>query len=165
MYACPCGSNKSYSECCGLYINGHKKPEVPEELMRARYTAYTQANIDYIIKTMKPPASNNFDEKSAKEWAKNVTWLGLEVLKATTHHCVGYVAFIARFNVQGKKDSIHEYSEFHQINGEWYYVAGKAMQTKPRSKIQMSRNELCFCGSGKKYKKCCMNDQTDQHQE
>jgi uncharacterized protein YecA (UPF0149 family) len=26
----------------------------------------------------------------------------------------------------------------------------------PKPKIKLGRNEKCFCGSGKKYKKCCL---------
>lgn len=157
MHACPCGSNKNYSECCGLYINGHKKPEVPEQLMRSRYTAYTQANIDYIIKTMRPPASINFNENFEKDSASNVKWLGLDIIKTSIDHSKGYVEFIAHFEKQGKKDFFHEKSEFHRINDEWYYVDGIVDKIKPYAKIQIGRNDLCHCGSGKKYKKCCMN--------
>ncbi len=33
--------------------------------------------------------------------------------------------------------------------------------SKPRPKIQISRNAPCLCGSGKKYKKCCMGTPND----
>lgn len=33
-----------------------------------------------------------------------------------------------------------------------------AERTKPvQSKSQLNRNDLCLCGSGKKYKNCCLN--------
>ncbi len=125
MLNCPCGSNKKYSECCGTYIDDHKDAETPEKLMRSRYTAYTQANIDYIIKTMKGPALNHFDAESARKWAATVEWLGLEVLHTITNTTKGYVEFIAHFDERGEKNCIHELSEFRRINGRWYYVDGK----------------------------------------
>src|SRR5690242_5595442 len=134
MKNCPCGSNKNYNDCCGVYIAGCKNPETPEQLMRSRYTAYTQANFDYIKKTMKAHALNLFNLDSAKQSTTTVQWLGLEVLHCTTDKTKGYVEFIAHFNQQGKKDCIHEISEFHQLNGQWYYVDGKHKQTKYHSR-------------------------------
>jgi SEC-C motif domain protein len=155
MPNCPCGSSKNYASCCGLYIDDGKLPETPEILMRSRYTAYSQANIDYIQRTMKGPALDHFNAEAAKQWATIVKWLELEVLHSNVQKTKGYVEFIAYFNEQGKKNSIHELSEFHEINGQWYYVDGKQNPSKPYKKI--GRNDSCLCGSGKKYKACCLN--------
>ena len=159
MPNCPCGSNKNYSACCGMYINDHSKPETPEKLMRSRYTAYTQANIDYILRTMKAPALSHFNAESAKQWAMAVQWLGLEIIHSTINKAKGYIEFIAHFNENDKKDCIHEISEFQQINGQWYYVDGKHKQPKPYTGTKIGRNDPCVCGSGKKYKSCCLNKQ------
>ncbi len=157
MTKCPCGSDKNYDECCGIYINDQTKPATPEQLMRSRYTAYTQANIDYIQRTMQAPASDRFDAESARQWAATVEWLGLEVIHSNIEKDKGYVEFIARFNEHDKKNCIHEISEFHQINGQWYYVDGKHKQPKPYTKAKIGRNDPCSCGSRKKYKACCLN--------
>lgn len=53
MNDCPCGSKISYSSCCGLYHSAKAIAPTPEALMRSRYTAYTQANFDYIKATMR----------------------------------------------------------------------------------------------------------------
>ena len=38
---------------------------------------------------------------------------------------------------------------------KWYYESGLKCDFK---KIELpGRNEECFCGSGKKFKKCCIN--------
>jgi SEC-C motif domain protein len=158
MPNCPCGSNKNYDECCGIYINDQIKPETPEKLMRSRYTAYTQADIDYIQRTMKEPALNHFNTESAKQWVTTVQWLGLEVIHSSIDKDKGYVEFIAHFNEQGKKNCIHEISEFHQLNKQWYYVDGKHKQPKPYARVKIGRNDPCSCGSGKKYKTCCLNN-------
>jgi SEC-C motif-containing protein len=46
---CPCGSGKSYGECCRPVISGEKKAPTAESLMRARYSAYVKHEIDFII--------------------------------------------------------------------------------------------------------------------
>jgi len=146
---CPCGTGKSYADCCGVFISNQKLPLTPEALMRSRYTAYTRANIDYIIQTMKSPAADNFDVKDAEEWAKTVNWIGLDVIKTKYDANQGIVEFRAHYSLDGKKNILHEISEFRFENGKWYYVDG----TIPNQKI--GRNDPCPCGSNKKYKKCC----------
>lgn len=124
--------------------------------MRSRYTAYTQANIDYISRTMKGPAKKHFNPQSASEWAKHVEWLRLEVKNTSTQPTKGFVEFIAYFKDEGKIKTLHEMSEFHLKNGEWYYVDGKFPTSNTVSSSQTGRNDLCPCGSGKKYKRCCL---------
>jgi SEC-C motif-containing protein len=156
MQNCPCDSGKPYSDCCGLFIACNNSPATPEELMRSRYTAYTQANIEYIMLTMRAPASNNFDAEAARKWAQKVKWIKLEIKKTSIHNTIGYVEFVAYFNEENTMKTMHELSEFHLDKGKWYYVDGK--NSKPTSSIahpKIKRNDLCLCGSGKKHKKCC----------
>lgn len=157
MAACPCGSEKNYVNCCGVFIEGKQTPTTPEALMRSRYTAYTQANIDYIARTMKAPASNHFNAVEARQWAERVKWLELKIVEAPSFDDQkGFVEFLAYFYDNNKRHAIHELSEFHKIDGEWYYVSGIAPKQKPLSLTRrISRNDPCHCGSGKKYKKCC----------
>ncbi len=125
---CPCNSGKSYNECCQHFISGKQLPQTPEQLMRSRYTAFTQANIDYIQQTMIGAALKNFDAKQTALWAKQANWLGLMVVKAKPGEIAdkqGFVEFIARFREQGTLQKIHELSEFHCIDGRWFYVNGR----------------------------------------
>jgi SEC-C motif-containing protein len=46
---CPCGSNLPYHECCDLIISAKKEAVTCLELMRSRYTAFTAANVDYLM--------------------------------------------------------------------------------------------------------------------
>lgn len=156
MQICPCGTQKDYAECCGVFIEGQKKPLTPEALMRSRYSAYTQANIDYILRTMKSPAADRFDAKSAENWAKRVEWLKLEVKVAFMQREKGFVEFIAYFKEEGKIHTLQEVSEFHLENDEWYYVDGKHPVDAVSTALRAGRNDQCPCGSGKKYKKCCL---------
>tara|TARA_R110000868_G_scaffold15698_4_gene71635 strand:+ start:76 stop:510 length:435 start_codon:yes stop_codon:yes gene_type:complete len=123
---CPCGTGKLYYTCCGAYIGGLRTPETPEALMRSRYTAYTEANIAYIIQTMKSPAADGFDPSEAATWAKTVKWISLEVIRARQENTTGYVEFIARFEDQQMPQALHELSEFLLIDGAWFYVSGQA---------------------------------------
>lgn len=122
---CPCGTGKSYLDCCGIFITNQKPAPTPETLMRSRYTAYTQANVDYIARTMKSPASDHFDADDARKWAQQVKWLKLEVKKASQQDTVGFVEFVAYFSANNKQQAMHETSEFHFEDGQWFYVRGK----------------------------------------
>lgn len=125
MTNCPCGTQKSYDACCGLFISGKQKASSPETLMRSRYTAYTKANIDYIQNTMRPPASNEFNPIEAYQWARRVQWKKLDVLRVSPFDTKGWVEFIAYFIEEDQPQQIHETSEFHFIDNTWFYVNGK----------------------------------------
>lgn len=129
MELCPCGSSKNYSECCGLFIQGTSLPPTPEALMRSRYTAYSQANIGYIIKTMKGKASKYFNAVDALKWTRKCNWLGLTIISApqpNENDKKGFVEFIAEYGLNGKKQSLHEISEFRYEKGVWYYIKGNS---------------------------------------
>lgn len=157
MQFCPCGSNQEYMSCCGLFISGQAIPATPEQLMRSRYTAYTQANIAYINRTMKAPANKDFDADVARAWAQTVEWKKLEVLMRHTDNDKGFVEFMVFYSHNNQSLIMHELSEFHWLDNQWYYVNGKAPEKKssPLLTTKIARNDICSCGSNKKYKKCC----------
>lgn len=146
---CPCGLQRDYSDCCGRFIKQGYLPETAEALMRSRYTAYTQGNVDYIAQTMKGAALDGFHPDQAKAWAEQVQWLGLTVTDHQPRGDCASVTFIARCIAGGYRQNIIEKSEFQKIDGRWYYVDGE----QPK----LGRNDCCPCGSGKKYKNCCLN--------
>jgi len=122
---CPCGTGKQYKACCGRFIDGQELPPSAEALMRSRYTAYSQANIPYIQRTMCGQAAEGFDSITAELWAKEAKWRRLKVLRAfadSSHSDVAYVIFTAYYIWQGKPQSLHETSEFRLIDGRWYYT-------------------------------------------
>lgn len=153
---CPCGSQSDYSLCCRLYIDGKENPPSPEALMRSRYTAYALADIKYIKRTMRGKPLMGFNEAEAKSWAERVTWLGLKVIRAENDSPkIGFVEFIANFMDGAKLQSIHEVSEFHLEEGQWFYVDGfYPSSLKNYKNKKVSRNDLCPCGSRKKFKNC-----------
>lgn len=130
MHQCYCCSGQTYADCCGRYIEAGLVPASPSALMRSRYSAYAQANIDYIVATMSGAAAAGFDAKAAQAWASAVTWLGLTVVKARYHHVDpdrAMVEFIARYQTATGVESIHERSDFIRKNGKWYYSDGKTL--------------------------------------
>ncbi|MBP9722782.1 MAG: YchJ family protein [Gammaproteobacteria bacterium] len=157
---CPCGSNNQYLDCCGLYITADKFPETPEQLMRSRYTAYTMANIDYIFDTMRDNALKNSDRVEALKWAKSSKWLGLEVLKTSVNleNTEGEVEFIAKFQQNSHTQEHREHAKFKKYHNKWYYIGEvpKVKAIPQLNKEKIGRNDECHCGSGKKYKKCCL---------
>lgn len=132
MILCPCNSNKRYLDCCGACIQLKAAAKSPEALMRSRYTAYVQENYDYIKKTMRPPASLHFSKKAMiiNTKTKRIQWLGLEVISTRFHPDnpnIGWVEFKANYQSEGEPLRIYENSEFHLMDGKWYYVDGKSV--------------------------------------
>lgn len=170
---CPCDSGKPYESCCEPFLTGKAQPETAEQLMRARYTAYTKQDIGYLKKTLAKESQSDFDEKASKEWAAKSEWLGLQVLttqKGAASDKTGVVEFVATYKQNGSKVEHHEVSKFKKNDkGEWRFVEGDSHvhkegeghhhhhhATEPvvREGPKIGRNDPCPCGSGKKYKKC-----------
>lgn len=154
---CPCGSQQLFSNCCEPFIKHKACPSTPEALMRSRYTAYTQSDIDYIFKTMTGKALKESDRDASQEWAGTCEWLGLEILDAPEpHDTEGFVEFIAHYKEKGHVMKLHERSRFIYEKDQWYYTDGIFPEQQPvRTEKKIGRNEPCLCGSGKKFKKCC----------
>lgn len=156
MSNCPCRSSLPYTSCCGRFLEKGETPKNPEELMRSRYTAFTQANMEYLEKTMQGKPKEGFDVETTRQWAKDVEWLGLEIVNApvpSPEEKEGTVEFIARYKENGIDQSLHEISLFSRSHGKWAYVKGNIV---PYKSNKIGRNEPCPCGSGKKYKQCCL---------
>ncbi|VAW55807.1 UPF0225 protein YchJ, partial [hydrothermal vent metagenome] len=96
---CPCGSGLSAYQCCLVFIDKGEKASSPEQLMRSRYTAYTQHAENYILNTWHEstrPIQLGLD--------KSMEWSGLNVLNVSNfdtkiqNEDKAFVEFIARFN-------------------------------------------------------------------
>ncbi|MGF1457452.1 MAG: YchJ family protein [Leptolyngbyaceae cyanobacterium] len=150
---CPCGSQRSLMRCCGPYLAGQTRALTAEALMRSRYTAYCQQNIDYLVATHHPTKRALSDRSALRQSMQNTTWLGLTILNVQQGQPAdptGVVEFVARFqNSSLGYSQIHERSQFKQQKGRWFYLDGEQLPA-----IEPQRNEPCWCGSGKKYKQC-----------
>jgi len=112
----------------------------PEQLMRSRYDAFVRMDADYLAKTTTqndPINMSNYED---------IEWLKLEVIEAKYDE----VEYKAYYREYGKIYLIHELSKFVKKGTKWFYDSGIMFDTK------IHRNEPCPCGSGKKYKQCCM---------
>ncbi len=160
MSQCPCGLEKEYDDCCGPIIGGERQAATAQELMRSRYTAYALGEIAFISKTTDPERSSEFDEESAKNWAENSEWHGLEIVSTLNGESgdeTGQVEFVANYSQNRARTKHHEMAEFRKMDGQWFFVDGQQVVPKPvvRETPKVGRNEPCPCGSGKKFKKCC----------
>ncbi len=154
MRICPCGSGKTYEECCELLISGSKVADSAEQMMRSRYTAYSDKNIDYIIKTTHPEKAAELNPTELKSWANSTTWESLQIVDASEEGIVEFIAYYREKDIVAKH---HELAQFKKFEDNWYFYdsqfpkQGTLVNTTPK----VGRNDICPCGSGKKYKKCC----------
>ena len=142
---CPCGSEKTYAKCCQMYIEGKKVPNV-EVLMRSRYSAFALKNASYILETNYRQEVTDSAIKMLEREFDIIEWLQLIVMDSSKNE-VEFRAYYRDFDE--KLHVLHEHSHFVVENGKWYYKDGVIFKSK------IERNELCPCGSGEKYKKCC----------
>lgn len=125
---CLCGSGLSGSACCAPIIAGTKEAATAQELMRSRYVAFTQANVDYLMRSHSSKTRLFKDRKSIEKWAKSVSWMGLFVLQTQSGMAgdkTGYVEFKAIYMEKGILQHIHEVSLFEREDGKWVYVSGE----------------------------------------
>lgn len=158
MNDCPCGSGEAYADCCETIIGGTRTAETAERLMRARYTAYTKAAIDFLFETTHPDHRKGYDHAGTREWAEKSEWLGLEIngiRQGGPDDSTGEVEFVARYREKGVQYQHHELGHFERKDGGWYFTSGEMVRPKPAVSTKVGRNEPCPCGSGLKYKKCC----------
>ncbi len=150
--ACPCGSGKTYADCCAPYLAGRAQPATPVQLMRSRYSAFCKGKIDYLIATHHPSQRKADDRQTLAQTSADTEWLALRILHSDESQIaagVGTVEFVAFYTSQGRLGQLHEKSEFIRQAERWYYMRGVML-----APIRLDRNDPCWCGSGKKYKKC-----------
>jgi SEC-C motif-containing protein len=166
MIDCPCRALDEspilLSTCCGPFLDGKLKPRTAVELMRSRYSAYVLNKISYVDKTQINIQGDKFDLEEASKWAQESEWHGLEVKsfsQGSETDEKGEVEFVAHYTDKksGTRLSHHETSTFLKKDGNWYFHQGKihGATSVVRSTPKVGRNDPCYCGSGKKYKKCC----------
>lgn len=125
--SCPCGSGQTYINCCEPIISGKKDAATAVELMRSRYTAFSKANVDYLLRSHASQTRPVKDRKNIERWAKSVVWMGLSIIRTESGESneeTGYVEFKATYLENGQPAQIHEKSLFQRENGKWVYVSG-----------------------------------------
>ena len=158
VHLCPCGSTKTIENCCSLLISRDRQAESPEQLMRSRFVAYATGDMEYVRATW-----HSSTRPRDITHADSIHWRSLEVIDATQGYDKNhqaYVEFKASFIDSSSQEAqhgvLHERSRFIIEDGCWSYVDGEQFDASVDDVIvKLGRNEPCFCGSGKKYKKCC----------
>jgi len=122
--------------------------------MRSRFVAFCLQNADYLLSTWDistRPEKIDFSND-------NTQWIRLEITntqKGLATDNEGIVGFKAYYAMDGQEAVMEETSRFRKIAGRWFYQDGVVkFAEKPQS--THSKNSLCPCGSGKKFKRCCM---------
>ena len=125
--------------------------------MRSRYTAYVRGQIDYLVATHDEATRSTVDVAAVARWSRETQWRGLEILDTQAggeFDDTGVVEFVARGVTGGRRFAQRERSRFRRVAGAWVYVDGNSRGEAVRASPAVGRNELCPCGSGKKYKHC-----------
>ena len=158
---CLCGSRQPYSDCCGSYLAGESTAPTAEALMRSRYSAFCQGNIDYLLSTGDPNAAKADERLALTRTVKHTRWLNLLIVKTQQgmpKDKTGIVEFVAAYQPvasllslgpAGTPSQLHEKSRFKKVNSCWRYVGGDILlpyRPKPA--------QLCWCGSRKAFKHC-----------
>lgn len=161
---CGCGSGQLAVNCCWPVILGQKIAKTAQQLMRSRYTAYRFLRVDYLLESW-----HSETRPQEIQMAEGLEWTGLEILQRSSVEQANHqsqrphyarVEFIASYIDKGVAGKMHEISRFVCEQGHWFYVDGQQVNhSKPQAKesfrVQQSKNSLCACGSGKKFKRCC----------
>ncbi|MFT5648397.1 MAG: SEC-C motif-containing protein [Aureispira sp.] len=158
MEKCPCNSQKEYLDCCAPFLERQQDAPTAVALMRSRYTAHVKTDIDYIIDTVHPDYRENSDRKTIESWAKEAVWERLEVIsteKGLEKDQIGRVVFRAYYKYNSTLKTHTENSLFKKEEGKWYFVEGAEVKSAAIKSVKIGRNDACYCGSGKKFKKCC----------
>jgi SEC-C motif-containing protein len=156
---CPCGSGKLFDDCCHPLLVGRKRPSTAEALMRSRFTAHVANDYAYLHRTYQPTARLPYVAETAADDG-SIKWTKLIVhsheIGSTPNQA--FVEFSAFYSDEQGSQVLQEKSEFHCEDGQWLYtriVRSGPAPFKSATK-KPGRNDPCPCGSGKKYKHCCL---------
>ncbi|VAW58616.1 UPF0225 protein YchJ [hydrothermal vent metagenome] len=129
---------------------------MPAQLMRSRYTAYALGNVEYLLQSWHVSTRpQNIALDSQRVWT-GLTLLNESRVVEEMGRKTAYVEFIAHFIHAGVKGQMHERSRFLSGDGLWFYVDGEQIEGGMHYVNRVpGRNAPCYCGSGKKFKKCC----------
>lgn len=148
---CPCKSGKTYQQCCLPLHNKQKTADSCEQLMRSRFSAFVYQLGQYLFDTYHSDFRKELTAEKLSE--KTADWVNLDIIATQSLKESGFVEFKAWYKEDNKLCCFHEKSNFLKEQGQWFYCDGTFYSSEKSGKI--TRNALCPCDSGKKYKKCC----------
>ena len=125
--------------------------------MRARYSAHVTHAYEFLHRTYAGTAKSDFIPEIGEPAE---TWTKLEVHSHTPGRDANqaFVDFSAHFTQGGNAGLLQEKAEFSKASGAWIYTRAVRLGPAPvqASAAKVGRNDPCPCGSGKKYKHCCL---------
>jgi len=151
---CVCGSGLKFSDCCESVINGSRPAATAEELMRSRYTANVLRKSRYLLDCWHDATRpEGLDSSTLPQWVRLEI---VDTLDGKTTDDKGIVEFKATCLQKKGFAVLHERSRFVRQDGKWFYVDGDILMNRELHSGAIGRNTTCPCGSGRKYKKCCL---------
>lgn len=143
---CPCGTGRSYGTCCQPFHLGQSNPEQPEQLVRARFAAFSLGMPEFIFRTLHS-AHDDYASGEATFVARfnNATgsarYRNLQILDhaPADEHGSAQVLFSAEINQLNQDRSFVEQSTFVQEDGQWRYLMGTA---EPRKKLTHALSDM-----------------------
>lgn len=115
--------------------------------MRSRYSAFVLKLEDYLQATWHSTTC-----PSELALSESPQWTSLQILSSGQGAHEGNVHFRAIYRVGEGWGFLEEKSDFVREDGRWYYLSGDTSE----GSFKPGRNDRCPCGSGRKYKACCL---------
>lgn len=127
MVRCLCGGEKPKKRCCGPLLEGRRSAATPEALVRARYSAFTQADITFLARTYHSETLIRFNPQENFEWAKSCEWQDLDILRVDVAEGgeTAEVEFVVRYKQGGFQQKHHELADLRLVDGGWVYYDGQ----------------------------------------
>lgn len=124
---CVCTSGKRFNQCCQPFLIGSERPKTPVQLMRSRFSAFALGGYGkYLLNSWLPSSSTGLSEFELSQLS--VDWQHLQIVDKSQNGERGMVEFKAVFlDHQGQEKLHHEVSQFHRVNGRWYYADGQVL--------------------------------------
>ena len=125
---CPCGGG-DYSSCCEPLHRGCRQAVTAEQLMRSRYTAFVNGEVDYLMATHPEPGVAEPERRRALlQTCRQTRWLGLTILHVSAGG-PGDPEGTVRFEARYRGGILKETSLFQRrdgtLDGDWVYIGPK----------------------------------------
>jgi SEC-C motif domain protein len=137
-------------------LRGFESAPTAEALMRSRFTAHVVRDDAYLNRTYRPPGRIPSEPTPPSD---RFSWTRLIVHRHELGPApqLAVVEFSAFFVDENGEHVLHERSEFVQHEGKWFYTRALAAASGGVSRPDAAgRNDPCPCGSGRKFKHCCL---------
>ena len=126
--------------------------------MRSRFTAHAVGDFRHVHRTYLGTAHKPYVEEKPDGDATVWTRLVIHTHEPGPKPDTAFVDFSAYYLAGDAEQALHEKSEFRRIDGTWFYTRSVRIGPPPikAAHPKVGRNDPCPCGSGKKYKHCCL---------